>query len=262
MRFTQATFVVVIMLSPVLLNVWAINMSPAPQRKLTPQEALQLVRAVLPANTTHLPGLSFEEQPQHKHFDDYYVFQVYWNGSDVALGNLGFYMVDPNTGDVWNAVVCREYKTRALRKLQGAARKRVVVDPVVLERAGGFSRVEINKVMRLVQGHREQRRRGKRCATVSKPTPKRRARLAVKNLASAPCSADGNVNGNPDRAGYFCCARCSSLVDRKRVSPAPTRHSSDVTQMAVCKARARHQQPASLMVEAKAPGSESERHLD
>ena len=29
------------------------------------------------------------------------------------------------------------------------------LDPVVLERIGGFSRVEINKIMRLVQGHRE-----------------------------------------------------------------------------------------------------------
>jgi hypothetical protein len=30
------------------------------------------------------------------------------------------------------------------------------LDPVVLERAGGFSRVEINKIMKLVQEHREQ----------------------------------------------------------------------------------------------------------
>jgi len=29
------------------------------------------------------------------------------------------------------------------------------LDPVVLERAGGFSRVEINKILRLVQEHRE-----------------------------------------------------------------------------------------------------------
>ena len=29
------------------------------------------------------------------------------------------------------------------------------LDPVVLERTGGFSRVEINKIMRLVQEHRE-----------------------------------------------------------------------------------------------------------
>jgi len=29
------------------------------------------------------------------------------------------------------------------------------LDPVVLERAGGFSRVEINKIMKLVQEHRE-----------------------------------------------------------------------------------------------------------
>ena len=29
------------------------------------------------------------------------------------------------------------------------------LDPVVLERAGGFSRVEINKILRLVQEHGE-----------------------------------------------------------------------------------------------------------
>ena len=29
------------------------------------------------------------------------------------------------------------------------------LDPVVLERTGGFSRVEINKIMKLVQEHRE-----------------------------------------------------------------------------------------------------------
>ena len=30
------------------------------------------------------------------------------------------------------------------------------LDPVVLERAGGFSRVEINRIMKLVQEHRER----------------------------------------------------------------------------------------------------------
>ncbi len=30
------------------------------------------------------------------------------------------------------------------------------LDPVVLERAGGFSRVEINRIMQLVQEHRER----------------------------------------------------------------------------------------------------------
>ena len=29
------------------------------------------------------------------------------------------------------------------------------LDPIVLERAGGFSRVEINKILRVVQEHRE-----------------------------------------------------------------------------------------------------------
>jgi hypothetical protein len=29
------------------------------------------------------------------------------------------------------------------------------LDPVVVERAGGFSRVEINKILKLVQQHRE-----------------------------------------------------------------------------------------------------------
>lgn len=32
---------------------------------------------------------------------------------------------------------------------------KVWLDPVVVERAGGFSRVEINKIVRLVQAHRE-----------------------------------------------------------------------------------------------------------
>ena len=32
---------------------------------------------------------------------------------------------------------------------------KVWVDPVVLERTGGFSRVEINKIVKLVQEHRE-----------------------------------------------------------------------------------------------------------
>jgi hypothetical protein len=32
---------------------------------------------------------------------------------------------------------------------------KVWLDPVVMERTGGFSRVEINKIMRLVQEHRE-----------------------------------------------------------------------------------------------------------
>ena len=32
---------------------------------------------------------------------------------------------------------------------------KVWLDPVVLERTGGFNRVEINKIMKLVQEHRE-----------------------------------------------------------------------------------------------------------
>jgi hypothetical protein len=32
---------------------------------------------------------------------------------------------------------------------------KVWLDPVVLERAGGFSRAEINRIMKLVQEHRE-----------------------------------------------------------------------------------------------------------
>ena len=33
--------------------------------------------------------------------------------------------VDPNTGDVWSADVCEEYKTQPLRKLQQTIRKRI-----------------------------------------------------------------------------------------------------------------------------------------
>jgi hypothetical protein len=33
---------------------------------------------------------------------------------------------------------------------------KVWLDPVVLERAGGFNRVELNAIMRLVEEHREK----------------------------------------------------------------------------------------------------------
>lgn len=63
----------------------------------------------------------------------------------LRLDGYRFFFVSLDRSEPPHIHVKREKKVAKFR-----------LDPVVLERAGGFSRVEINKIMKLVQEHRER----------------------------------------------------------------------------------------------------------
>lgn len=62
----------------------------------------------------------------------------------LRVDGYRFFFVSLDRGEPPHVHVRRENKVA-----------KIWLDPVVLERAGGFGRVEINRIMRLVREHRE-----------------------------------------------------------------------------------------------------------
>jgi len=94
-------------------------------RKLTVDEASELVQTALEeGGATNLPGFGVETEPPNHDYPNFYFFEAMWHnpGKSAVIGN---YAVDSRTGDVWNAVVCKEMKSAALRAKQKKIRKRI-----------------------------------------------------------------------------------------------------------------------------------------
>jgi hypothetical protein len=81
------------------------------------------VHAALPSWALKAPGLSIDGYPD-RYSPDYYFFLVTVDNPGGS-GTVGHFAVDPKTGDVWDGVVCEEYKTPTLTKLQFSIRKRL-----------------------------------------------------------------------------------------------------------------------------------------
>ena len=116
-RRTSGLALVWLMLAP-------ISPHAAAQRHLSPAEANALViKALEPAGIKGLRGFSVEQSAGARS-DKFYVFEATWDnpGGSVVFGA---YAVDRVTGDVWDAVVCREFTSEALGKIQRAIRKRI-----------------------------------------------------------------------------------------------------------------------------------------
>jgi hypothetical protein len=94
-------------------------------RKITKAEARELVQASLPVRVASYSDLCFEELGENKYFPGYIGFQVLWNSPPTTSPNIGSFMVDPNTCDVWDAIVCKEYKSKKLKKFQEQIRKQI-----------------------------------------------------------------------------------------------------------------------------------------
>jgi hypothetical protein len=55
----------------------------------------------------------------------FYAFQALWTTAPPDINfNLGFFQVDPRTGDVWNGVICEKFTSPELLKLQRTIRQR------------------------------------------------------------------------------------------------------------------------------------------
>ena len=73
--------------------------------------------------STKLPGFGIENS-QDSYFPEFYFFDALWNNPDGSVV-IGHFAVDPQTADVWDAVVCRRYHTTALSRLQRSMRQRI-----------------------------------------------------------------------------------------------------------------------------------------
>jgi hypothetical protein len=87
-------------------------------RKVTVAEARQLVLASLDPQSQRLPGLTVKGGARDSSFPDYYSFAVMWDGTSSASVMVGFFDVDPLTGDVFEGTGCGERTTPLLRALQ------------------------------------------------------------------------------------------------------------------------------------------------
>jgi hypothetical protein len=99
------------------------SVSMSQERVLTLDEATQLVRAALPAATLTLPKFGLDNYA-YPDYPDLYFFEATW---DNPIGSVvwGHFAVDPKTGDVWDAIIWREYKTHALKAAQASMRARI-----------------------------------------------------------------------------------------------------------------------------------------
>jgi hypothetical protein len=89
-----------------------------PDRKITVDQARELVMASLSAEQRRLPSLQSEhnDEPKSSRFS---YFTVIWEGEPNGSVVVGNYAVDIYSGDVWSAVIgCHEEKSNRLQTLQ------------------------------------------------------------------------------------------------------------------------------------------------
>jgi hypothetical protein len=93
------------------------------QHAITHEEARELVYGALYGQAVlQLDRFGLNEFNDSR-FPRFYVFVGTWNNPAGSV-ITGHYAVDSRTGDVWDAVVCREYKSKHLRKMQESVRNR------------------------------------------------------------------------------------------------------------------------------------------
>jgi len=63
-----------------------------------------------------------------------YAFSAYGAANPNGSSTIGHFLVDPKTADVWDGVVCKEYKNAGLLKLQISARKKLGLTEVMYQK--------------------------------------------------------------------------------------------------------------------------------
>lgn len=99
---------------------------PIKRRNVTLEEASDLVYAYLESGGCTKRTCSVD-QMHDPYFPRFYSFSATWpnpQGSPI----LGYFKVDPRTGDVWNGVICGGFTSPSLVKLQRVIRKRIGLD--------------------------------------------------------------------------------------------------------------------------------------
>jgi hypothetical protein len=90
---------------------------------ISANQARELVRAALPSPDLKKP-VSIQ-RGSDDYMPGYYSFSAYGPANPFGSSLIGHYAVDPKTGDVWDGIICREYRTAALVKLQASIRKQL-----------------------------------------------------------------------------------------------------------------------------------------
>jgi hypothetical protein len=92
-----------------------------PERNISVEEANNLVYAYLTGcGKKHCPLEEYND-PDHP---DFYGLEAL-NDNRSGNANLGFFEIDPRTGDVWNGVICEQFSSPPLLKLQRTIRHRI-----------------------------------------------------------------------------------------------------------------------------------------
>jgi hypothetical protein len=93
----------------------------AESKSVTKQEALRLVRAALPDWALKAGPVYVTPSLTDSNF---YFFEAS-RSNPGGTGIVGHYAVHRTTGDVWDGVICQEYKPEAVLKLQVLIRKQL-----------------------------------------------------------------------------------------------------------------------------------------
>jgi len=93
------------------------------RRDLSLEEANDLVTTFLTGRGSTKRAAFGLEKYSNEHYPEFQFFQAIFdkNGSF----NLGHYAVDRKTGDVWNGVVCEQFTSASLLRLERAIRNRI-----------------------------------------------------------------------------------------------------------------------------------------
>jgi hypothetical protein len=97
--------------------------SESKRRNVTLEEASDLVYAYLESGGCTKNSCSVD-RIHDADWPAFYSFQAMWP-NPYGSPNLGYFKVDPRTGDVWNGVICGGFTSPSLVKLQQAIRKRI-----------------------------------------------------------------------------------------------------------------------------------------
>ena len=95
--------------------------SASKQRRISLEEAHDLVNTYLSGcDKKHCSLLNW----MNPDFLEFYGFEAL-NDQRTGSANIGFFFIDPRTADVWNGVICEQFQSPSLRKLQQVIRHRI-----------------------------------------------------------------------------------------------------------------------------------------
>jgi hypothetical protein len=113
-------------------------------RTITLSDARKLVREALAASDSNGPSVKIERF-RYNYAPEFYVFMAWWpNPAGSPL--LGYYAVNPWTGDVWDVMGCKRISSPAIEKEKESIRRRsklaAEVEGTLHEKSPGCSAIE------------------------------------------------------------------------------------------------------------------------